>query len=328
MITTLVPQKADSARNPVRPREVFRRWLVTRHYSPATVQCYVNRLVDYATFFRKAPAELGAEQVSAYLSHLANEVHVTAQTQRQALCAVVRFYESIEQPLGDIGKFQFATRPPRLPVVLSKAEVTRLLAAIPDTPGLMARLTYGCGLRLMECCRLRVKDLDFDRHVLMVRGGKGDKDRQIMLPESLRTALQQHLHRIKLRFDQDGGWLVHLPGALAKKFPHYERDWRWQFVFPSRSLSRDPEDGRLKRHHVQASTLQKAVKRAAELIQLTKRATVHTLRHSFATHLLESGVALPDIQKLLGHSRLETTMIYIHVAAPVEKRIKSPLDQA
>lgn len=210
MTAAIEPRKADS---PPKPREVFRRWLVTKHYSPRTVDCYVNRL------------------------------------------------------------------------------------------------------------------LDFERHVLMVRGGKGDKDRTVMLPESIRTELQQHLHRIKLHFDQDGGWLVHLPGALAKKFPHYERDWRWQFVFPSRSLSTDPEDGRLKRHHVQESTLQKAVKAASDLCQITKRVTVHTLRHSFATHLLESGVPLTDIQKLLGHSRLETTGIYIHVAAPLERRIKSPLDQ-
>ncbi len=146
--------------------------MVTRHYSPATVNCYVNRLVDFAAFFRRPPAELGPVEVNEYLSHLANDVHVTAKTQRQALCALVRFYDSIEKSLGDIGKFQFATRPPRLPVVLSKGEVTRLLAAIHGVPGLMARLTYGCGLRLMECCRLRVKDLDFDRHVLLVRGGK------------------------------------------------------------------------------------------------------------------------------------------------------------
>jgi integron integrase len=322
MIAALEPRKADS----LKPREVFRRWLVTKHYSPRTVDCYVNRLVDFARHFRRPPAEMGAVEVAEYLSYLANSVHVTAKTQTQALCALVRFFDSISKSLGNIGKFEYASTPTRLPVVLSKAEVERLLSAIPGTPGLMARLTYGCGLRLMECCKLRVKDIDFDRHVLMVRGGKGDKDRQLMLPESIRADLQQHLHHIKLRFDQDGGWLVHLPGALLKKFPHYERDWRWQFVFPSRSLSEDPDDDRLKRHHVQESTLQKAVKRASELCQFTKRVTVHTLRHSFATHLLESGVPLTDIQKLLGHSRLETTGIYIHVAAPLERRIKSPLD--
>jgi len=323
------PQKPLAAERPRRRlRDLFREWLVTRHYARTTVECYVSWVLKFVLWAgRRDPRTIGAAEVAAYLSHLANARRVTAKTQHQALCALVRFYDGfLAQPLGDLGRFTAATRPSRLPTVLSRADVTRLLSAMSGTTGLIARVLYGCGLRIGEAVRLRVKDLDFDRGTLTVRAGKGDKDRQVMLPDSLREPLLAQLARIRAHFDSDGGWLVSLPGAIRAKYPHAEREWPWQFVFPSRDLSRDPADGRLKRHHLFETAVQAAVKRAVTLIGLGQRASCHTLRHSFATHLLEAGVQINDVQKLLGHSRLETTTIYLHVAAPAERRIRSPLD--
>lgn len=327
MITTVFPQKAES--RPPRLRDRYREWLVFHHYSPRTVDCYIGWMIQFVRYCGKRdPLVLGAAEANAFLSWLANERKVTAKTQTQALCALVRFYDGCAgKPLGDLGKFQYASTPTRLPVVMSRREVDAVLVAMPPLFSLMAKLLYGCGLRLMECCRLRVKDIDWDRMILTVRGGKGDKDRNVPLPESIRVELQAHLARNRIRFDADGGWPVHLPGALLRKFPGYERDWNWQYVFAARSLSIDPDDGRWKMHHVHENSLQKAAHHAVKLCGITKRITCHTFRHSFATHLLEAGVALPDIQALLGHTRLETTMIYIHVAEPAEKRIKSPLDR-
>lgn len=334
MINTNPPQKAKwSLPDPPkrRLREVFREWLVTRHYSRATVECYVGWVLKFVLWAgRRDPKQMGATEVGAYLSWLANQRHVTAKTQNQALCALVRFYDGfLEQPLGDIGRFAAATRPSRLPAVLGVEEVRRLLACLRGSAGLCARLMYGCGLRVGEVVRLRVKDVDFARGVVMVRGGKGDKDRQVMLPESVRAELTAHLDRVRLHFESDGGWLVSLPGALRAKYPHAEREWCWQYVFPSRSPGPDPEDGgRLKRHHLADRAVQLAVKQGLGVAGITKRASCHTLRHSFATHLLESGTGIEDIKELLGHSRLETTMIYLHVAVPPQRRIRSPLDGA
>jgi integron integrase len=310
-------------------REQFRQWLVTKHYSRATVECYVQWVLKFVLWSGMRPPKLlGAAEVGEFLTWLANQRQVTAKTQNQALCALVRFYdEFLVQPLGDIGRFAAATRPPRLPVVLSVGEVKRLLEAMSGATGLCARLMYGCGLRVGEVVRLRVKDVDFERGTVTVRGGKGDKDRQVMLPECLRPLLTAHLARIKAHFDSDGGWCVSLPGALRVKYPRAEREWCWQYVFPSRGLAEDRNDrNRLKRHHIFEKTVQHALKLAVGLVGITKKATCHTLRHSFATHLYESGTGIEDIKELLGHSRLETTMIYVHVARPPEKRIKSPLE--
>lgn len=327
-------EKAKSAgpttQRPPRLRELFRRWLVLKHYQPKTVETYINCVLKFVIWSGKRdPKTLGAEDVGRFLSWLANERHVTAKTQNQALCALVRFYDGfLGQPLGDIGRFAAATRAPRLPVVLSIGEVQRVLDAMQGATGLMGRLMYGCGLRVGEVVRLRVKDLDFDRGVVMVRGGKGDKDRQVMLPVVIRGPLQTHLARIKSYFDADGGWLVSLPGALRIKYPAAEREWAWQYVFPSRGLGPDPADGnRLKRHHVFERTVQHAVKQALSVVGISKKASCHTLRHSFATHLLEGGTGIEDIKELLGHSRIETTMIYLHVAVPAQRRIGSPLDR-
>lgn len=326
MTSTLAPQIAEP--KPKRLRDKFREWMVFHHYSRRSIECYVGWVLKFVLWSGKRdPLTMGAPEVNAFLSYLANSVHVTAKTQNQALCALVRFYEGcLGQPLGDIGKFEFASRPTRLPVVMSVGEVQRVIAAMPASLRLMTQLLYGCGLRLMECCRLRVKDIDWERKIINVRAGKGEKDRNVMLPETVVAAFQAHLAHNRARFDADGGWCVHLPGALRFKFPGYEREWSWQYVFAARSLSTDPEDGRWKMHHIHENTLQKAVHQAVAISGITKRITCHTFRHSFATHLLESGAAIYDVQKLLGHSRVETTMIYNHVAAPIERRIKSPLD--
>lgn len=302
--------------------------MVTRHFSPKTVECYIGWVLKFVLWSGKRdPKAMGAPEVNAYLSYLANQRQVTAKTQNQALCALVRFYDAfLEQPLGDLGRFAFASRPSRLPVVLSRNEVDRTIAAMRGATKLIAQLLYGCGLRIGEAVSLRVKDIDFERATITVRAGKGNKDRQVMLPDSLHSPLQEHLNRIKIHFDSDGGWLANLPGALRWKYPHAERQWCWQYAFPSRSLSNDPADGRLKRYHIFDRTVQLAVKDALAIAGITKKATCHSLRHSFATHLLESGVPIYDVQKLLGHTRLETTMIYNHVIAPIERRIKSPLD--
>jgi integron integrase len=214
-------------------------------------------------------------------------------------------------------------------VVLSAEEVRGLLAAMEGTPRLMAQLLYGTGLRLMELLRLRVKDLDFDRNQIIVRGGKGDKDRVTVFPEKLKAGLRAHLERVRLRWEKDraeGFGEVYLPPALAKKYPRAATEWSWQWVFPSRSRSRDPRSGRIRRHHVQETALQRAVNEAARLARMTKPASCHTLRHSFATHLLENGYDIRTVQELLGHKDVSTTQIYTHVMQKPGLGVRSPLD--
>lgn len=310
--------------------EQFREWMVFHHYSPRTVETYIGCVRSFVIWSGKRdPLTMGAVEVNSFLSHLANNLHVTAKTQTQNLCALVRFYDGcLGKPLGDIGKFTYASTPARLPVVMSKRETFQVIETIPPVPlRLMAKLLYGCGLRLMECCRLRVKDLDFDRMVVNVRGGKGDKDRNVPLPESILTELKSHLEYNHARFIREK-WIVHLPDALLRKYPSYETDWKWQYIFAAKSFSNDPDDWRQKIHHIHENTLQKAVQAAVRQLGFTKRVTCHTFRHSFATHLLEANVPIYTVQELLGHTRLETTMVYNHVAMPIEKRVKSPLDSA
>lgn len=299
-----------------------------KNYSPKTVSAYLSNVLDFVLFSGKRdPRELGVDEVRAFLTMLAVKRDVSWKTQNQNLCALVLFYDGfLNQPLGDIGKFVAASRPAALPVVFSKGEVNRVLAAMRGPVKLAAQLQYGCGLRVGEVVCLRVKDIDFERGVVSVLFGKGGKSRQIGLPDTLRAPLLEHLERLKLHFDQDGGWLVPLPNAYAVKNPGAERQWCWQYVFSARGLAKDPRDGRLKRYHIFDSTVQHAVKQALGVAGIAKKAGTHTFRHSFATHLLEAGVPIYDVQKLLGHSRVETTMIYNHVISPVERRIKSPLD--
>ena len=313
-------------------REVLR----VKHYSLRTEETYVQWITRFLRFHRqraggwKHPRELGAPEIGAFLSHLANVEHVAAATQNQALNGLNFLYaEVLHMDLGDFGEFARAAKPRRMPVVLSRDEVRRLLAALDGTPQLMAQLLYGTGMRLMELLRLRVKDLDFERNQIAVRGGKGDKDRPTVFPEALREKLQAHLERVRLLWEKDkteGFGEVYLPPALAAKYPHAAREWGWQWVFPSRSRSRDPRSGRIRRHHVQETALQRAVKDAARLAKIIKPASCHTLRHSFATHLLESGYDIRTVQDLLGHKDVSTTQIYTHVMVRPGIGVRSPLD--
>jgi len=274
---------------------------------------------------------MGSTEVRAFLTHLAVTRRVAASTQNQALNAIVFMYrEVLRRDPGEFGEFQRAKRPKRLPTVLTRDEVQRVLAHVDGTHGLMARLLYGTGMRLMECVRLRIKDVEFSRGTITVRSGKGDKDRVTMLPESLRQSLQQHIERLQALYEQDRAANlpgVELPHALAVKTPHAGISWPWQWVFPARNVSRDPRSGIIRRHYVLEDGLQRAMKQAVRKADLAKPASCHTLRHSFATHLLEAGTDIRSVQELLGHSDVSTTMIYTHLLERGACGVTSPLDR-
>jgi len=276
------------------------------------------------------PKDMGEAEVRSFLNDLASRLKVSASTQNQALNALVFLYgEVLHQALGDLGLLERPSRPARLPTVLTQDEVRRLLAAMKGTHQLMARLLYGTGMRLMECVRLRVKDVDLAAGHIVVRDGKGFKDRVTMAPEKLRVDLENHLERVRLLHEQDvkaGYGRVYLPQALSRKYPNAERAWGWQYVFPAAKLSRDPRTGQTRRHHVNEQGLQRAVKEGVRLARIAKPASCHTLRHSFGTHELESGVDIRTVQELLGHKDVSTTMIYTHVMQKPGIGVKSPLD--
>jgi len=302
-----------------------------RGYSIRTEQAYAAWVARYIAFAgNRDPKQLGAETVVAFLEHLAVKRNVAASTQNQALNALVFLYnEVLKQPLEQMGDFARAKRPRRLPVVLSRGEVSALLNQLQDTQHLMASLLYGAGMRLMDCIRLRVQDLDFAYRQIIVRDGKGGKDRVVPMPVALMEPLQPHLERVRLQHQEDlenGFGEVYLPGALARKYRNAPKEWGWQYVFPSSRLSVDPRSGKTRRHHVHENTLQRAVKRAAQAAGLSKKVNCHALRHSFATHLLESGYDIRTVQELLGHADVSTTMIYTHVLNRGGKGVVSPLD--
>lgn len=301
-----------------------------QHYAYRTEQAYVHWIKRYILFHNKRhPKDMGAPEVEAFLTHLAAEEHVATSTQNQAFSALLFLYrEVLHQDLGPVEALR-AKRPKRLPTVLSKAEVQRLFLHLSGTHLLMARLLYGSGLRLMECLRLRVKDLDFDYRTIVVRNGKGDQDRVTILPESLVVPLQDHLRIVRRTHQEDlekGHGAVSLPDALARKYPNAEREWGWQYVFPAHRLSIDPRTGVIRRHHLDESGLQRAIRRAAQAAGIAKPVGPHTLRHSFATHLLENGYDIRTVQELLGHRNVRTTMIYTHVLNRGPKAVRSPLD--
>ena len=302
-----------------------------RHYSIRTEQAYEHWMRRFVTFHAlKSPQALGPEAVKEYLEYLAVERKVSASTQNQALNALVFLYEQVMgEPVGTIGEFTRAKRPQRLPVVLTRAEVNRLLDTLTGTYRLMAGLLYGSGLRLMECVRLRVKDVDFAHNQIMVRDGKGQKDRVTMLPQRFQEALRERLARVKEQHDKDlaqGFGAAYLWPALERKYPKAAREWIWQYVFPSGRLSVDPRSGTVRRHHLHENALQRAVKDAAVKVGLTKQMSCHVLRHSFATHLLEGGYDIRTVQELLGHADVSTTMIYTHVLNTPGLAVKSPAD--
>jgi integron integrase len=302
-----------------------------RHYSIRTEQAYRQWVIRFLRFLGKADPHLaGASEVAAFLEQLAVKGNVAASTQNQALNALVFFYkEVLKQPLAALDEFARAKRPKRLPVVLTRAEVARVLEVMKGTSRLMAALLYGTGMRLMDCVRLRVQDVDFGYQQIVIRDGKGQKDRVVPLPKRLTEALRMHLQQVQQLHQEDlqrGYSEVFLPFALAKKYPKAARDWRWQYVFPSSKLSADPRSGVIRRHHIDESGLQKAVKSAANAAGLQKRVNCHALRHSFATHLLESGYDIRTVQELLGHADVSTTMIYTHVLNRGGRGVVSPVD--
>lgn len=313
------------------------------HYSERTEATYWHWIERFLRFHRKGslpgpdswrhPRELGAPEVRDFLTHLASDLHVAASTQNQALNALVFLYQQVlHQPLGDFADFLRVRRPPRLPEVLTRTEVGRVLEAVGAETVLPLKLLYGTGMRLFELLRLRVKDLDLERRLITVRDGKGAKDRRTMVPEVLREPLREHLVGVRVRHLEDlarGYAGVWLPDALARKYPSAPRDWPWQWVFPADFLTRrpGPEGGEaFWRHHVLPETLQRAMREASVRIGLGKRATPHTLRHSFATHLLESGTDIRTVQELLGHNDVATTQIYTHVTSRPGIGVRSPLD--
>lgn len=324
-------QNAPMRRRPPRLLDQVRHRLRLKHYSLRTEESYIGWIKRYIFFHNKRhPREMGAAEVEGFLSHLAVEGQVAASTQNQALAALLFLYrEVLDVKLPWLKDLQRAKRPVRLPVVLTANEVQDVLDQMRGRPQLMARLLYGSGLRLMECIRLRVKDIDFARHEILVRDGKGGKDRVTMLPDKVVPALEAQLSAVRELHEQDldaGFGDVYLPYALARKYPNAGRELGWKYVFPARGYSTDPRSGAVRRHHMNAKGLQRAFKQAVRASGIVKPATPHTLRHSFATHLLQAGHDIRTVQELLGHKDVSTTMIYTHVLNRGGRGVISPLD--
>jgi integron integrase len=322
------------AEGPTSPKllDVYRDALRVKHYSARTEDTYVSWVKNFILFHNKRhPRDMGVDEIGQFLTHLAAEKDVSASTQNQAFSAILFLYRhTLHIELDEASLAQF--RPQRsktVPTVLSKGEVRRLFAALMSTPKLIAQVMYGGGLRVMETMRLRVKDIDFDNHQIVVRDGKGENDRFTILPESLIQPLRLHLANVKFIHQKDlsdGFGTVFLPSALEHKYPQANREWYWQYVFPASGLSTDKRTGIHRRHHIHETVIQKAIREAARLAKIDKHVTPHTLRHSFATHLLQSGYDIRTIQELLGHKDVKTTMIYTHVLQRGGLAVKSPLD--
>lgn len=303
----------------------FRVRTVCCHYS------YLQWVKRFILFHNKRhPLEMGEREITAFLTHLAVNKHVAPSTQNQALAAILFLYkEVLEQELDWMDDIVRARRTSRIPEVLSPEQVRRLFGQLEGGHRLIASLLYGTGMRLMEALRLRVRDVDFHYRQITVRNGKGGKDRVTVLPDSLIMLLKEHLERVKELHDRDlaeGFGHVYLPYALARKYPSADREWGWQYVFPAPTRSRDPRSGAIRRHHVFEQNLQRAIKQAVTNLGLPSRVSTHTLRHSFATHLLESGQDIRTVQELLGHADVKTTMIYTHVLQRGGRGVRSPLD--
>jgi len=304
----------------------------TRHYSLRTEEAYVGWIKRFILFHHKRhPSEMGEVEITEFLTHLAVNDHVSASTQNQALSALLFLYrEVLVQEVGWLNGVVRAKKPKRLPVVLTKQEVEAVLSVLDGPKWLLAALMYGAGLRLMEALRLRVKDVDFSCDQILVRDGKGQKDRVTVLPSIVKAPLARHLERVKALHERDlreGFGQVFLPYALEKKYPNANREWGWQYAFPARKRSTDPRSGVARRHHLHESVPQRAVKEAARKAGIPKPVSCHTLRHSFATHLLQEGYDIRTIQELLGHADVSTTMIYTHVLNRGGRGVRSPLDQ-
>jgi integron integrase len=309
-----------------------RATLRARHYSRRTEKAYVAWIRRFIFFHRKRhPLEMGAAEVTQFLSSLVVDQNVAASTQNQALSAILFLYRDVlEQVLPWLDDVVRSKRPARVPVVLTREEVHAVLQRMDGVPRLMAILLYGAGLRLLECARLRVKDVDFARNQITVRAGKGDRDRVTMLPAVIKDALAKHLEGVKRQHQLDlqhgAGW-VELPSALARKYPNAGREWPWQWVFPATRIYVEQTTGQRRRHHLHESVLQRAVRDAVRLAGISKRASSHTFRHSFATHLLEGRHDIRTVQELLGHRDVSTTQIYTHVLNRGPSGVESPADR-
>jgi len=326
--STLTPHGDHPPRLGDRARAAIR----LRHLSTRTEEAYVHWMRRYYDFHgRRDPANLTQDHVTAFLNALVTRDNVSASTQNQALAAISFLYrEVLGREFPWLDGLVRAKEPERLPVVLTRAEVRAVLSHMDGVPRLMAVLLYGSGLRLLECCRLRVKDIDFSRNQVVVRRGKGGKDRVTMLPNALKRPLAAHLERVLGQHQRDrergAGW-VELPGGLARKLPSAGRDWPWQWVFPATRVYTDRQTGQRRRHHFHETAVQQAVRRAVLASRIAKRATCHTFRHSFATHLLEDGSDIRTVQELLGHKDVATTMIYTHVLNRGPSGVRSPADR-
>jgi len=315
------PKLLDQVRNALR----------RKHYSLRTEQAYVHWIRRFIIHHHKRhPVEMGEQEINEFLSYLAVQEHVAASTQNQALCAIIFLYKQVLKiEIGDL-ELVWAKKPKKIPVVFTRKEVKAAFEQLSGVNWIMANLLYGSGLRLIECLRLRVKDIDFDYNQIIVRDGKGQKDRVTTLPDAVKKALHEHLQKVKLQHEKDleaGHGAVYLPYALDKKYSNANKEWIWQYIFPASQLSIDPRTGIKRRHHLDESVLQKVVKVAIKKATINKHGNCHTFRHSFATHLLEDGYDIRTVQELLGHEDLNTTMIYTHVMKKGGLGVKSPADK-
>ncbi len=320
-----LPQTRESSRT------AFRDALETRHYSPRTLKTYLTWIERFHAATPNVPlADLGEKHITSYITNLAVTEGVSSSTQNQAIAAILFYFKvTLNKPIENLDAIIKAKKPKRLPVVLSRREIKNVLLFLKDDKQLAARIMYGTGMRLTECLSLRVQDIDFERHEILIRNGKGAKDRITMLPQALEKPLMEHLERVKLIHEHDisEGWgKVPVPGALDRKYPLASTEWPWQWVFPQANRWKNDVTNEQGRHHMDETSLQRAVHEAVLKAGISKRASCHTFRHSFATHLLESGYDIRTVQELLGHTDVKTTMIYTHVLNKGPSAVRSPLD--
>ena len=328
----LQDQPPNTTRNKPKLLDQVRAAIRTRHYSRRTEKAYLGWIKRFILFHNKRhPAEMSAVEISQFLSHLALKENVAASTQNQALYAIIFLYKNVlDREIGEIDNIVWAKKPKKLPVVFTKTEVKTVIKQLSGVKWIMANLLYGAGLRLMECLRLRVQDIDFEYNQIIIRDAKGQKDRVTVLPEIVKEALEKHLEKVKRLHEKDlvqGFGEVYLPYALERKYTNANKQWKWQYIFPSEKLSIDPRSGKKRRHHLDESVLQRTVKEAIRQAGINKNGNCHTFHHSFATHLLEDGYDIRTVQELLGHEDVSTTMVYTHVMKKGGLGVKSPADK-